>query len=260
MILDIYKDSLEYSFKDELAVLKLGIISFFSFLIIPIFLFFGYNYRVIKTATLGMINGDDEVPKFDDLASMFVDGLKVFLVKLIYCIPIFILLFGTVALGSGLENYNENLSTAIIIIGMLLTIIVGVFSYLFSLIAIPRMANYNDSFKEAFNLKEIFDSLKFIGILRYIVFYAGLVIIIFVIIAVVIGIILGVFGIIGLGGMTLSVYSEGLMGLFSSIGGTIIAVGIMIFNLLLVLIINPFLSIFENRAIGLIYEGNSDLE
>lgn len=260
MILDIYKDSLEYSFKDELAVLKLGILSFFSFLIIPIFLFLGYNYRVIKTAIFGMINGDDEVPGFDDLPSMFVDGLKVFLIQLIYCIPTIILLFATIALGAGLENYNEGISTGIIIIGLLLTIIVGVISYLFSLIAIPRMAKYDDSFKEAFNFKEIFNTLKFIGLLRYIVFYAGLVIITFVILAVVTGIILGVFGIMGLGGMLLSVYSGGIMGLFSSIGGTIVGVGFIIFNLVAVLILTPFLSIFENRAIGLIYGENEDLE
>jgi hypothetical protein len=260
MILDIYKDSLEYAFKDELAVVKLGIISFFSFLIIPAFLFLGYNYRVVKTATFGMINGDDEVPEFGDLASMFVDGLKVFLVKLIYCIPAVIIFFVMIALGSGLEHYNEGLSIAITIIGMLLTVIVGVISYLFSLIAVPRMAKNNDSFKEAFQLNEIFNSLKFIGTLRYIVFYGGLLVISFVLLTVVIGLISLIFGAVGLGGIALSAYSGGVMGLFSTIGGTIAGVGFIILNIVLILIVTPFLSIFENRAVGLIYEENEELE
>ena len=37
MILDIYKDSLEYSAKDWKTLVKLGVIALFSILLIPIF-------------------------------------------------------------------------------------------------------------------------------------------------------------------------------------------------------------------------------
>ena len=67
MILDIYKDSLEYSLQDGKTLLKLGLTLLFSFLIIPIFFVLGYYYRVLDTSTHGMINGDEKLPDFSDL-------------------------------------------------------------------------------------------------------------------------------------------------------------------------------------------------
>ena len=67
MILDIYKDSLEYSAKDWKTLVILGIFALFHFLLIPAFLITGYNYRVINTAVHGIINGRDPLPGFDDI-------------------------------------------------------------------------------------------------------------------------------------------------------------------------------------------------
>lgn len=53
MILDIYKDALEYSFQDGKRLVKLGIICLFNFLVLPIFLELGYSYRVTKVAVKG---------------------------------------------------------------------------------------------------------------------------------------------------------------------------------------------------------------
>ena len=50
MILDVYKDALEYSAKDWKTLVLLGVICLFSFLLLPAFLITGYNYRVINTA------------------------------------------------------------------------------------------------------------------------------------------------------------------------------------------------------------------
>ena len=45
MIIEIFRDSIEYTFKD-IAILKLGIFSLLSFLIIPIFILAGYSYAI----------------------------------------------------------------------------------------------------------------------------------------------------------------------------------------------------------------------
>jgi len=81
MILDIYKDALEYSAKDWKTLVILGVLSVFSFLLLPAFLITGYNYRVINQAVHGIINGRDPLPGFDDIIDMFVDGIKVVIVQ-----------------------------------------------------------------------------------------------------------------------------------------------------------------------------------
>lgn len=63
----------------------LGVICLFSFLLIPVFLLAGYNYRVVGTAVRGIINGKDPLPEFDDLIGMFIDG-KVAIVQIVYLI------------------------------------------------------------------------------------------------------------------------------------------------------------------------------
>ena len=96
MILDIYKDAFEYSAKDWKTLIILGILCLFSFLLIPAFLITGYNYRVINQAVHGVINGKDPLPDFDDLISMFVDGVKFVIVEIVYLIlPAIIFLIST---------------------------------------------------------------------------------------------------------------------------------------------------------------------
>ena len=83
MILDIYKDALEYSAKDWKTLVILGVIALFSFLLLPAFLITGYNYRVINNAVHGIINGRDPLPEFNDIIDMFVDGVKVVIVQIV---------------------------------------------------------------------------------------------------------------------------------------------------------------------------------
>lgn len=93
MILDIYKDSFEYASKNVKNLLILGVFYLFGFLIIPMFFILGYNYRIIKIATEGMINGNDELPEFEDWTLMLVEGIKCFVVYVGYLIiPIIVFL------------------------------------------------------------------------------------------------------------------------------------------------------------------------
>ena len=97
MILDIYNDSIKYSIKNSKSLLYFGLTLFSTFIIwmayililihyqdanlnlkfaslivpslltlIPIFLFLGYEYRILEISTHGMINGTDKVPEFNN--------------------------------------------------------------------------------------------------------------------------------------------------------------------------------------------------
>lgn len=115
MILDIYNDSIKYSIKNSKSLLYFGLTLFSTFIIwmayililihyqdanlnlkfaslivpslltlIPIFLFLGYEYRILEISTHGMINGTDKVPEFNNLKEMLINGVKIFLVKFVY--------------------------------------------------------------------------------------------------------------------------------------------------------------------------------
>lgn len=92
MILDILKDSLEYSAQSWKTVFKVGFLIFVSFLFFPIFLVGGYSYRITSIALNGMINGEDPLPEFKNWKKMFIEGIKVFAVKFIYLLPVTIII------------------------------------------------------------------------------------------------------------------------------------------------------------------------
>ena len=235
MLLDIYKDSFEYGFKNVYTLLKLGLLSLFSFLLIPAFLVLGYNYRIVKVATAGMINGDDPLPEMNEWTSMLVDGVKYFIVVAIYFIIPLVILFASFYFSS----YNPILFP----IGVLITLILIFIACLFIIIAIPNMTEHNDSIKAAFDFKEIVNIFKSVGTLRYIGFYIGLSIIMFAITLMVSLILIVILSILGFATLY-ALPTQGL--LIGSVMGIII-------QAILALFVAPYLSIFEHRCEGLIF-------
>lgn len=246
MILDIYKDALEYSFQDGIALLKLGLMFLLSFLVIPIFLISGYSYRVMEIATKGMINGGEKLPYFDDAISMFVDGIKVFVVEFIYfLIPIVIGIIFMLA-GTSIGAINNSVMNAVLGIGILLTILLTLFFYLFSSIAVAHMAANDGSMGAAFDFKTIFNIMKSIGWLRLIAFYLGLIIIMFVIVTVV-GFIIGfIAAVLGISGSLLNFNP-------SHLNAGVFGISWIITNLVFLFIVGPYLSILQSRSVGLVY-------
>lgn len=237
MILDIYKDSLEYAFKDMDSVVKLGLLTLISFLIVPIFLTSGYYYRVVKTATEGMINGDEPLPEFNNWKDMFVDGLKLIVVKIVYLII-------PIVVGYVSVKFSSNLSVTFV--GVIVAVILYIICDIFSMVAIPNMV-VNDSLKSAFDFKGLYNAISSIGGLQYFGFYIGLRIIEIVIECVLVAIAL-IFLIL-LGGIsTLS----GAMLNINAVTGIGLAI-LVVFGLIDALIVEPYLSIFDGRSIGLIY-------
>lgn len=239
MILDIYKDALEYSAKDWKTLVILGVICLFSFLLLPAFLLTGYNYRVINTAVHGIINGRDSLPDFEDLIDMFVDGVKVVIVQFAYVIvPVLIFLIFAIIAGA-VEGIASN---AIMLIGCLITFALLIVACLMNQMAICHMAYNEGSFSKAFALKEIKEAIDEIGWFNCIATYLGLIIITLVISLVVTAIVYGIFTVFGVSSAVLGVDPSGIF-----------ILGVLINSAVTMFIVGPYLSIFNARSIGLLY-------
>ncbi|OWT33463.1 hypothetical protein BGI41_02280 [Methanobrevibacter sp. 87.7] len=229
MILDIYKDSLEYGVKDVKNLVIMGVMGLLGFLIIPTIMLEGYSYRVIQRATHGMINGDEPLPDFSNWKKLFVDGIKLIVVKIVYnIIPIVLTILAFV--------YNFN-----IIIAAVITFII--FDML-SMVAVAHMSVNDDSLRSAFDFEEVFDIFKSIGVLRYFGFYLGLIVLNCVIVAIFLVVLLILLGI------CLGISSLG--GMFNP--GNALALSIFVILLLAFsFIVQPYIIMINSRATGLVY-------
>lgn len=239
MILDIYKDALEYSAKDWKILVILGVVCLFSFLLLPVFLITGYNYRVINNAVHGVINGRDPLPEFDDVIGMFVDGLKYVIVQIAYLlVPVVIFIIFAVIAGQlvGIA------SSAVMVVGCLITFAAFVVAELMTNMGLCHMANNEGAFSKAFALSEIKEVIDEIGWFNCIATYIGLIIITLVISFVVTAIIGIIFTVFGISGAVLGADPSGIF-----------LLGALINSAVAMFIVGPYLSIFNSRSIGLLY-------
>jgi hypothetical protein len=222
---EIISDALKYPSSDWTKVIILGVIFIASIVIVPIFLGIGYLFRIIK-ATLA---GSDELPDFDEIGDMFVDGLKIFVVGIVYAIPLIII----AAIISLIFGYSQ--ATAIdtgtitgfglfaFIAGYIIYIIVAIIIGLIESIAIANMALYDGELGAAFRFSEVMKRISMIGWGKYIVWY---------IIMVLLGFVAGL-----IAGLTF-----------------IILIGFI----LAPLIIFPYVSMFGARSLALLFASSED--
>jgi Protein of unknown function (DUF4013) len=225
-ISDIISDSIKYPSSDWGKVLILGVIVIASILIVPIFLLMGYIFRIIKATLAGL----DELPEFDEIGAMFVDGLKIFVVAIVYGIPVYI-----IALIIGLiVNTGVNTTTTIglnpmmfwgLFVAYIVYIIVALIIGLIEVIAIVNMAYYDGELGAAFRFSEILEHISRIGWGKYIATY----------------IIVAIIAFIG--------YLIGVLTFFILIG-----------IILLPLVIAPYIAMFASRAIALLFAYSGEPE
>ena len=219
---EIISDSIKYPTSNWGKVLILGVIMIASILIVPVFLLIGYLFRIIKSTLAGL----DELPDFDEIGEMFVDGLKVFVVGIVYSIPVIIIsLIINVIVGSS-SSSTLSLNPAMIwglVLAYIVYIIVAVIVGLIEVIAIVNMAYYDGDLGAAFKFSEILDRIAKIGWGKYIITYIVIAVVAFV------GFLIGL--------LTL-----------------IIIVGII----LIPLVIAPFIYMFGARAIALLFTESID--
>ena len=130
-------------------------------------------------------------------------------------------------------------SAILLFIALLLMVILQ----LFALLAIPHMAANDDSLKSAFALSEINGIMASIGYGRYILTYIGIVLIYIVILMIVTIVLSIIFGLLGIATSFISLNGVGAVNL----------IGTIIFNFVFFFLVTPYLTMFQNRCIGLIY-------
>jgi hypothetical protein len=78
------------------TVLIGGVLSFFGILLIPLFVVYGYVIRVVRAT----IDGEDEPPVFEEWGDLLVEGLKAWLIGVVYMlVP---LIVGLVLIGGSI--------------------------------------------------------------------------------------------------------------------------------------------------------------
>lgn len=138
-----YRFALTYPFENGVAdLLKGGLTLFFLFLIVPLFTFSGYLYRLGRGAALG----DPVPPSFDDWAALTKDGF------------FFVLTYATLYVGSFLIWLFTGMGIVALTSNRTLT---GIFGVLFMLIlsylypAVLTVYVATDSMREAFTPSRI---------------------------------------------------------------------------------------------------------
>lgn len=213
---EIISDSINYPSSNWGKVLFLGVIMIASILIVPVFLLIGYLFRIIKATLAGL----DELPEFDEIGEMFVDGLKVFVVGIVYSIPVIIINIIGALLGSTNSaslSLNPYMIWAVVL-GYAVYIIVAAIIGLIEVIAIANMAYYDGDLGAAFRFGEVLDHIARIGWGKYIVTYIVIAIVAFI------GFLIGM-----------------------------LTVFILIGIILLPLVIVPYIYMFGARAIALLF-------
>ena len=163
--MDIAK-SFSYVFEDEQWTGKIGIgalISLISFLIIPIPLLSGWMVGI----TRNVMNGEkDPMPVWEDLGTLFRDGLYILLASLVYSLPFLILVciatVATAGFGS-LTEMSEEAATAGILATFGLTFcLTGLFMLALFFISPAIVIQYvrTGEFAACFRFSEIIDIVR----------------------------------------------------------------------------------------------------
>ncbi len=212
----IIKDSLRYPFSDWKKILILGFIMLFStvsnifsfqlnIVIILLFLigflisFFvlGYLFKIMKSS----LNGSTELPKFNSWTRMFKDGIKIYIVQLVYVIPVLLLLLvyphTLLALTRDptpltfipyLEVFIRGLiggtifasyfwfSVSILIMSLYLILTMPII-YL----GLANMVKNNGKLRFAFSFREIFHKITNNGLKNFLIWYLAIIIPFFII-------------------------------------------------------------------------------
>jgi len=180
---DVISDSLKYPSSNWSKVVILGVLFLISILIIPLFLALGYMFRVVKATLAGL----DELPAFEEWGEMLVEGIKLFLVYLIYSLPAIIIgIFSFISLWSSVSSitYITQSTGGTLTPEMFFSILGGtalvglIFAGLYTLViypimavAIGNMAYYDGELGAAFRFSEILSTISEIGWVDLIIWY-----------------------------------------------------------------------------------------
>ena len=228
---DVISDSLRYPTSDWTKVVILGVLFLISIFIIPIFLALGYMFRVIKASLVGV----EELPAFEEWGEMLVEGIKLFLVYIIYSLPAIIIgIISFISLWSSLMSLTHitqvngttvtpdmffTLFGGTALIGLIIAGLYTLVIYPIMAVAIGNMAYYNGELGAALRFSEILSIISQIGWVDLIIWY---------IVVIMVGIAIGIIG-------------------------SIIAIIPILGWIILIFIVYPYFYLFYARAIAWLY-------
>lgn len=135
------------------TVLTGGLLILFGFLIVPIFIVYGYTVRVLRSAALG----EETTPRFENWGGLLVDGLKAFVIGVAYIIVpyivMFVALFGTLFAASGESGTGAVVAVISVLIGLVAFFFVFVAAYVLP-VALTNFA-LEDRLGAAFEFRKI---------------------------------------------------------------------------------------------------------
>lgn len=141
------EDGLSFPLRGDRAIGRLlvgGLLGFFSFLVIPGIVVFGYLVRVLAAAA----RDEREPPAFDDWGGLVADGLRGIVVAIIYSIlPVGLLILAIGFVGAGLavgEGSDAGLLGSLGALGVLTSLLVILVIYYLIPAAITNMALEGD--------------------------------------------------------------------------------------------------------------------
>lgn len=216
---EIVSDAIKYPSQKWGKIIILGII-----LIIPIvnFIGIGYLFRVLKATFAGI----DDVPEFDEAGELFIDGLKILVVGIVYAIPVIII--GAIIsfiMGISAGSTVSSFDMFAILAGSLVYVIIAIIIGLIESIAIANMALYEGELGAAFKFSEVMDRISAIGWGKYIMWYIVMILLVIIAYLVAAGISILTFGI-----------------------------GII----LVILVIAPYISVFGARSLALLFASSEE--
>ncbi len=146
-------DSLHYPIKNWLKLIVVGII-----LLIPIvnLIGFGYYLRIIKSTLMGL----DELPDLGGVRELFIDGIKILIVFIIYAIlPLIFYELSFVLLTGN--------SAILLLVSAISVLIISIFAYM----GVANMVYNNSEIAAAFRYHEILGRIVQIGWGKYILWW-----------------------------------------------------------------------------------------
>jgi len=202
--------------------------------------FNGYIMRVYR--------GVQPAPDVDQWGTLFIDGLKLLVVGIVYAIPLLILwvlIYGTLFLAIFTGSINEPAMAAYApnLLLMLLFYVVEIIVAVFLPIVYIRFAR-TGTFSEAFNFSAVIGTIGKIGWLNYIVAL--------VLISLVIGIpvFILIIGVMLVAGATILLLNAGFAGLLFFMG----------LGLLLLVLLSPLFGVFQARYMTRVYDSADPAE
>ena len=159
----IIKDSLTYPFSDWKKFLILLVLFWGSFLLIPLIIGFGYLWKIIQHS----LNGYEGFPEFGDFGQLFVKGIKLLVVSVIYGIPSFIISSFFLSQITTSSLYNGVTIISGHPVNIVIKMVVGFLINFVIIIAVANMVN-EDRFMSAFDFKRIYNLIRKIGSKKYI--------------------------------------------------------------------------------------------